>query len=140
MADLTPNNREEHWLQGMVDGQTTLTPNNRREHWYEEIINASGGGGGGTGGGATVLTTTVSGTTVTLPCTAAELYAFAETGIVVIKYSFTTEGVTTNRIGILQQADYIPNGKTFGIYEYLFTSDFFEISCNNGSDIPSFEL
>ena len=45
---LTPNNREEHWLQGMVDGQTTLEPNNRREHWYKEIIdNGSGGGGGG---------------------------------------------------------------------------------------------
>ena len=52
---LTPNNREEHWLQGMVDGETTLTPNNRREHWYEEIINASGGGGGGTGGGALIV-------------------------------------------------------------------------------------
>lgn len=53
MADLTPNNREEHWLQGMVDGQTTLEPNKRREYWYKEIVDAigSGGGGGGTGGG-----------------------------------------------------------------------------------------
>ena len=44
---LTPNNREEHWLQGMVDGSTTLTPNKRQEYWYQEIINAPGGGGGG---------------------------------------------------------------------------------------------
>lgn len=56
---LTPSNREEHWLQGMVDGETTLTPNNRREHWYEEIINASGGGGGGTGGGVLKISVTV---------------------------------------------------------------------------------
>ena len=38
---LTPNNREEHWLQGMVDGETTLTPNNRKEHWYQAIIDGS---------------------------------------------------------------------------------------------------
>ena len=52
MADLTPNNREEYWLKGMVDGQTTLEPNKRREYWYKEIVDAIGsGGGGGTGGG-----------------------------------------------------------------------------------------
>ena len=52
MADLTPNNREEYWLKGMVDGQTTLEPNKRREFWYKEIVDAIGsGGGGGTGGG-----------------------------------------------------------------------------------------
>lgn len=57
MADLTPNNREEHWLQGMVDGQTTLEPNKRREYWYKEIVDAIGsGGGGGTGGGVLVCT------------------------------------------------------------------------------------
>ena len=44
---LIPNNREEHWLKGMVDGSTTLTPNKRQEYWYQEIINAQGGGGGG---------------------------------------------------------------------------------------------
>ena len=53
---LTPNNREEHWLQGMVDGQTTLEPNKRREYWYKEIVDAIGsGGGGGTGGGVLVV-------------------------------------------------------------------------------------
>lgn len=57
MADLTPNNREEYWLQGMVDGQTTLEPNERREYWYKEIVDAigSGGGGGGTGGGVLIV-------------------------------------------------------------------------------------
>jgi hypothetical protein len=59
MADLTPNNREEYWLQGMVDGQTTLEPNTRREFWYKEIVDAIGsGGGGGTGGGVTIATGT----------------------------------------------------------------------------------
>ena len=54
---LTPNNREEHWLKGMVDGQTTLEPNKRREYWYKEIVDAIGsGGGGGTGGGVLVVT------------------------------------------------------------------------------------
>lgn len=56
MADLTPNNREEFWLQGMVEGQTTLEPNKRREYWYKEIVDAIGsGGGGGTGGGVLVV-------------------------------------------------------------------------------------
>lgn len=56
MADLTPNNREEYWLKGMVDGQTTLEPNKRREYWYKEIVDAiGGGGGGGTGGGILVV-------------------------------------------------------------------------------------
>lgn len=60
MADLTPNNREEHWLQGMVDGQTTLEPNKRREYWYKEIVDAIGsGGGGGTGGGVLVANVTI---------------------------------------------------------------------------------
>ncbi len=51
---LTPNNREEHWLQGMVDGSTDLTPNKRREYWYKEIVDAIGSGGGGGGGGLVV--------------------------------------------------------------------------------------
>lgn len=56
MADLTPNNREEYWLKGMVDGQTTLEPNKRKEFWYKEIVDAIGsGGGGGTGGGVLIV-------------------------------------------------------------------------------------
>lgn len=48
---LTPKNRKEEWLEGLVDHETTLTPKNRCEAWMKEIIDASGGGGGGTGGG-----------------------------------------------------------------------------------------
>lgn len=47
---LTPNNRNEAWMKGMVDGSTTLEPHNRREHWYKEIVDAIGSGGGGGGG------------------------------------------------------------------------------------------
>ena len=59
---LTPNNREEHWLQGMVDGQTTLEPNKRREYWYKEIVDAIGSGGGGGTGGGVLIVNDVSGT------------------------------------------------------------------------------
>lgn len=51
---LTPNNRNEAWMKGMVDGSTTLEPNNRKEHWYKEIVDAIGSGGGG-GGGALLI-------------------------------------------------------------------------------------
>lgn len=44
---LTPKNRKEQWLDGLVDHETTLTPKNRSEAWMKEIIEASGGGGGG---------------------------------------------------------------------------------------------
>lgn len=67
---LTPNNREEHWLQGMVDGETTLTPNKRREYWYQEIINAQGGGGGGGG----VLVVEMDALTMTLNKTWKEIH------------------------------------------------------------------
>lgn len=53
---LTPNNRNEAWMKGMVDGSTTLEPNNRKEHWYKEIVDAIGSGGGGGGGGAFIVT------------------------------------------------------------------------------------
>ena len=44
---LTPKNRKEEWLQGLVDHETTMTPKNRKEAWMKEIIDSSGGGGGG---------------------------------------------------------------------------------------------
>ena len=50
---LTPKNRKEEWLQGLVDHETALTPKNRPEEWMKEIIDASGGGGG-TGGGVLI--------------------------------------------------------------------------------------
>ena len=58
---LTPKNRKEEWLQGLVDHETTLTPKNRPEAWMKEIIDTSGSGGGGTGGGALIVNN-VSGT------------------------------------------------------------------------------
>ena len=140
MADLTPNNREELWLQGMVDGQTTLEPNKRREYWYKEIVDAIGSGGGGGTGGVTVLTAEVSGTTATLPCTAAELYALLETGLVKIKISATIEGITFSRIDTLDNAAYYPDGVVAGIDEYQFQSSSYEINCALGSDIPSWSV
>ena len=71
---LTPNNREEHWLQGMVDGSTTLEPNKRSEYWYKEIIDAIGSGGGGGGGGAGVLIATMDLQTMALDKTWSEIY------------------------------------------------------------------
>ena len=44
---LTPKNRPEEWMLGLIEGTTTLTPKNRCEAWMKEIIDASGGGGGG---------------------------------------------------------------------------------------------
>ena len=44
---LTPKNRPEEWMLGLIEGSTTLTPKNRCEAWLKEIIDASGGGGGG---------------------------------------------------------------------------------------------
>ena len=44
---LTPNNRKEHWYKAIIDGSTDLTPNKRSEYWYKEIMESRGGGGGG---------------------------------------------------------------------------------------------
>lgn len=53
---LTPNNRREYWYQGMIDGSTDLTPNNRREAWYKAIVDSKGGGGGSSDFGLFTLT------------------------------------------------------------------------------------
>lgn len=79
---LTPNNREEHWLQGMVDGETTLTPNNRREHWYKAIIDNGSGGGGGGGGALLKVGVTVEDGTATMDKTWAEIASVYENGLV----------------------------------------------------------
>lgn len=85
---LTPNNREEHWLQGMVDGETTLTPNKRREYWYKEIVDAigsGGGGGGGTGGGVFVVTIEENKGTYSNPsATFSEILSASEDGKAII--------------------------------------------------------
>lgn len=68
---LTPKNRKEEWLEGLVQHETTLTPKNRPEAWIKEIIDASGGGGGG---GASLLIATVDVNTSTLDKTWQEIY------------------------------------------------------------------
>ena len=137
MADLTPNNREEYWLQGMVDGQTTLEPNKRREYWYKEIVDAIGSGGGGTGGGATVLTATMSDGTVTMPCTAAELFAYMQSGAVVVKYTITNPKDPSEHEDIIYL---IYSAKYFTGEGYEFISYGFDINCATGSDIPSWHI
>ena len=43
---LVPQNRREHWYKGIIDGHTDLTPENRREYWYKAMVESGGGGGG----------------------------------------------------------------------------------------------
>ena len=87
---LTPNNREESWLKGMVDGSTTLTQTKRREYWYQEIINAQGGGGGGSS--VLVVNSVEYGDDFRLSETWQTIYdAMAENKIVIISYIDTTE-------------------------------------------------
>jgi hypothetical protein len=69
---LTPKNRKEEWLEGLVQHETTLTPKNRPEAWMKEIIDASGGGGGG---GTGVLVVTMNPQTGALDKTWAEVNA-----------------------------------------------------------------
>ncbi len=69
---LTPKNRKEQWLEGLVQHETTLTPKNRPEEWMKEIIDASGGGG--TGGGVLIVGYTYDNGTYTLDKTAQEIY------------------------------------------------------------------
>lgn len=89
MADLTPNNREEHWLQGMVDGETTLTPNKRREYWYKEIVDAIGSGGGG--GGAFVVNAVADGEALVLDKTWNEIKAAYDSGMHIDGHYSVTE-------------------------------------------------
>lgn len=76
---LTPKNRKEEWLQGLVDHETTLTPKNRPEEWMKEIIDASGGGGGG--GGVLVVHATGNYPDLVLDKTAGEIAEAYNAGI-----------------------------------------------------------
>lgn len=89
MADLTPNNREEHWLQGMVDGSTTLTPNKRREYWYKEIIDAQSGGGGG---GGALIVMIAGGENLTMDKTFGEIKSALLTTAVIFQRVYEVEG------------------------------------------------
>lgn len=134
---LTPNNREEHWLQGMVDGQTTLEPNKRREYWYKEIVDAIGsGGGGGTGGGVTVLNATLNDSIATLPCTAGELFAAASSSYVLIKLIYEQDGYQQTAIFPIQESY-----KTLdpsAPYLYTFSLPNGSIEATSDSEIATF--
>ena len=124
---LTPNNREESWLKGMVDGSTTLTPNKRREYWYKEIIDAQGGGGGG---GVLVVEVSESDNVFTMDTTAGEVYTAAQTGMVILSYN--------DKFRILTAADYSAKGG----YEFAFSDDIGTwnpgvFSASTASDYPS---
>ena len=134
---LTPKNRKEEWLEGLVEHETALTPKNRCEEWMKEIIDASGGGGGG--GGVTVLTATYSDGTVTFPCTAAELWAYTQSSIVIVKFDYIYDDLTTHYTEYIYEAKYTPN-ENLGIPQYVFEAYGFEIECENGESVPSFSF
>ena len=88
---LTPKNRKEQWLQGLVDHETTLTPKNRKETWMKEIIDSSGGGGGG-GGGLLIVTATTTETSMTLNKTWKEIH---DSALAVYVDEFEEGGITS---------------------------------------------
>ena len=103
------------------------------------VADAQGGGGGG--GGATVLTATVDENyDATFPCTAAELYALTEAGVVIVKYSYTFDGLLANNVVSIIASFYSPNGAEHGVSAYQFQSNAFEIVCASGSDTPSWNV
>lgn len=112
---LTPKNRREEWLQGIVDHETTLTLKNRPEEWMKEIIDASGGGGGG--GGALVIGMTVEGGTMTLDKTWQEIYDHMGTGslaMVLIEITDADElsvvhQIVLNCVGFPSDSEYYVN-------------------------------
>lgn len=95
---LTPKNRKEEWLEGLVEHETTLTPKNRCEAWMKEIIDASGGGGGGGGG---VLVVGMDMQTMTLDKTWKEIH---DAPLAVIKM-FPDENTTS--IAIINETDIV---------------------------------
>lgn len=129
---LTPNNRNEAWMKGMVDGSTDLTPNNRKEHWYKEIVDAIGsGGGGGTGGGAFVVNT-VDGDELTLDKTWQDIKDAYDAGSVVMMYDETAIGYLTlikpptPPIGLSYEVVFIEGGESM------------PFSCDTANDYPVF--
>lgn len=119
---LTPKNRKEEWIQGLVDHETTLTPKNRPEEWMKEIINASGSGGG-TGGGALIVH--ASGEPLTLDKTWKEISDAASAGNNVM---LSLNGGTFNLVEIAPMPDE-------GYYVMFGTS--LEFSASSQTDYPS---
>ena len=130
---LTPNNREEHWLKGMVDGSTTLTPNKRQEYWYKEIIDAQGGGGGG-GGGVLVVNEVEDGENIRLSETWQTIHdALADGKIVSIPYIDGT-AVTSQIVSVAKVINY---GAICGIWIFgADLSDTPSYSCGSPTDYP----
>lgn len=90
--------------------------------------NANAGGGGG--GGVLVVTATVDDNTVTCNKTAGEMYAAAQTGLVLVQSDNGSGGFYTN-----------PVTEFFGGeagYEFITTQDDFEADTAN--DYPSYNL
>lgn len=135
MSELTPITRKETFL-AKAGGQNVVTPTpiTREETFLQAIIDNGSGGGGGTGGGVTVLTATVSDDTATMPCTAAELFAYTQTNVVIVHYTATPMGIAVENNVIIHLSQYDEmNG-------YYFMSTNFEINCSNGTDIPTFSV
>lgn len=135
---LTPKNRKEEWLQGLVDHETTLTPKNRDESWMKEIIDASGGGGGG-GGGVLIIGMTEEGGTLTLDKTWQEIYDHMSAGgiaTVVIVSTLEDEPSVSHMIvksinGFTSDSEYYVN-----FYDSIFP----QFSATSPSGYPSASL
>ena len=137
MADLTPNNREEYWLKGMVDGQTTLEPNKRREYWYKEIVDAIGsGGGGGTGGGVLIIGMTAEARTLTLNKTWQEIYDHMSAGglAMVLAESIDADEASVSHM-IIKNCEGIPNDSEY--FVNFVESTFPQFSATSPSSYPT---
>ena len=116
---LTPKNRKEEWLQGLVDHETTLTPKNRPEAWMKEIIDASGGGGGG-GGGALIVNAVDDGEALVLDKTWNEIKAAYDSGMHIDGHYSVTEdyGMVLTFFGFYAQT----SPDKYDVYFYDFTN------------------
>ena len=136
MSELTPITRKEHFL-AKAGGQSveTPTPITREETFLQGIIDNGGGGGGG--GGATVLTATVSDGTATLPCTAAELASYMQSGVVIVKAHIVNPEDPTDTGDLIYV---VHSSQYYSDDSFTFTSYGFEITCSSGEDIPSWSV
>lgn len=96
--------------------------------------------GGGTGGGVSVLTATVDAEhNATLSCTAAELWALVQEGIVIIKFTDEIEeGMTMNVVALIYDAVYFVDAHLGGGNDYSFNANTFVIQCETGDSIVTF--
>lgn len=131
---LTPKNRKEEWLQGLVDHETTLTPKNRDESWMKEIIDASGGGGGGGG----VLKVGFQDPTAENPIldkTWQEIYDAASGGKMVIFSTTTVVGPETSHVFDPLTAAFEVDDEGLLLYGVNFYN-FGPYNCGSPNDYP----